>query len=62
MYILGIFNIHLMKVKQDIRRDAFESLDYIHKDDEGFLYIDKRLLDIEKKQIEEYALKKLNEK
>lgn len=25
-------------------------------------YIDKRLLDIEKKQIEEYALKKLNEK
>ena len=25
-------------------------------------FIDKRLLDIEKKQIEEYALKKLNEK
>lgn len=43
----------------DDRRNAFESLSYIHEDGEGFLYIDKKLLTIEKRQIENYVLSKI---
>lgn len=47
--------------KIDDRRNAFESLDYIHKDEYGFLTIDKNLLLIEKKQIENYVLNKIQQ-
>lgn len=43
----------------DNRRNAFESIEYIHKDGSGFMYIDKKLLLENKKQIEQYILDKL---
>ncbi len=45
----------------DDRRNAFESLDYIYTDELGFMTIDKRLLIIEKRQIEDYVLKKIEQ-
>lgn len=45
----------------DDRRDAFESLSYIHKDNEKFLSIDKKLLAIEKRKIENYVLSKIEQ-
>lgn len=45
----------------DDRRNAFESLDYIYTDEFGFMTIDKRLLIIEKRQIEDYVLKKIEQ-
>lgn len=47
--------------KIDDRRNAFESINYIHKDDKGFLTIDKNLLAIEKNQIENYVLNKIQQ-
>ena len=45
----------------DDRRDAFESLSYIHKDSENFLAIDRKLLTVEKRRIENYVLRKIEQ-
>lgn len=45
----------------DNRRNAFESLSYIHKDEDGFLYVDKKLLDMEKRQIEDYVMNRMEQ-
>lgn len=41
----------------DKRRDAFESIMYLRKDDNGFMYLDCEKLTLEKKEIEEYIIK-----
>lgn len=43
----------------DDRRGAFESIDYISKDEEGFLYINQKKLEEEKREIELYIETKI---
>lgn len=46
--------------KVDMRRNAFEHLEYVKTDFDGFMYLDNEKLTTEKKEIENYIKKKLN--
>ena len=45
--------------KYDNRRNAFEHIEYLKKDKEGFLSINKKLLQLEKESIEKYIYKQI---
>lgn len=52
-----LYNTPVKYWKIDKRRDAFESIEYLIKDDNGFMYLNHNKLELEKREIEDYIKK-----